>query len=119
MIAVPANAAPPPISRWARLGVNVPTTLRRGGWYPVISVGPDDVVLEVRHALTVMRRPLLKISDALPTRWTMVPREWGGPYVVCPNCAERIWLRQFVRQLRCVRCHQVYEVDTELHHPSR
>ena len=104
--------------RWARLGVNVPSPLRRGGWYTVLRADAEDVVLEVRHQPLTMRRPFLTIIDRRPTHWAFVPRTWGGPYVVCPGCGERVWLRQRVQQLRCSRCHGCYDVETEAHSGS-
>src|SRR5689334_4773228 len=79
----------PELRRWARLCVHVRTPLRRGGWYRVLSTGREEVVLEVRGSTVILSRDVVEIVDNRPQVWSFVPAEWGGPYLVCPNCGER------------------------------
>lgn len=102
--------------RWARLAVDIRTPLRRGGWYRVLSAGPEEAVLAVRGTSVIVPRPAVEILSSFPRLWSVVPREWGGPYLVCPDCATR--LRVPVRsELRvCPGCRGVFPVETPDHH---
>jgi hypothetical protein len=106
--AVTEGPSPP---RWARICVNVRSPLRRGAWYPVISVGSEEVVLEVRQRPVSVPRPFLDVAATPPSRWGVVPREWGGPYLVCPRCADRVRVGRPVTKMYCSRCHASFEVD--------
>ena len=100
--------------RWARLGVDAPCPFRRGAWYPVLSLGQDEVVIEVRRKPVIVPLTCLDLVAPRPsTTWTLIPREWGGPYVVCPNCAERVWWRCYLAELRCVRCDGLFQFDRD------
>ena len=48
--------------------------LRRGAWYLVRSLGPDEAVLEVDNAAVRVPRESLEITETRPNRWTIVPR---------------------------------------------
>ena len=110
-----------PTGRWARLAaVVVRCPLRRGAWYPVVSLGPDEVVLEIRRRLLVVPKSHLEIVDGAPTRWTLVNREWGGPYAVCPNCAERIPAsRELNKEMFCTQCNGSYEIERDTPYARR
>ncbi|HYR98563.1 MAG TPA: hypothetical protein VEO58_06085 [Gemmatimonadales bacterium] len=100
--------------RWGRLGADAPCPFRRGAWYPVLSLGQDEVVIEVRRKPVIVPRRCLDLVAARPsTTWTVIPRVWGGPYLVCPNCAERVWWRGVFGELRCLRCDGLFLVDAE------
>ncbi len=106
----------PRIARWARLVVNVRIPLRRGAWYPVLSAGPEEVVVEVRQRPTIVPRAVVDISTVPPSRWTLVPQSWGGPYYVCPECSERMRARVPIvprreMPLSCIRCHKTFPTD--------
>jgi len=80
----------------------------------VLSVGQDEVVIEVRRKPVIVPRTCLDLVAARPSPiWTLIPREWGGPYLVCPDCAERVWWRCALAELRCLRCDGLFQVDPE------
>ena len=103
----------PGLNRWARLRADIPTTLRRGGWYQVLSAGPEEAVLEVRGAPVVFARDVVEIVHARPQAWSLVPANWGGPYLVCPDCAERVHAGAVTGQYRCPRCRGSFAVGAE------
>jgi len=110
------DAGPQPrITRWARLVVNIRMPLRRGAWYPAPTAGPEEVVVDVQQHPTIVPRSLVDVSNSAPNRWTLVPKEWGGPYFVCPQCSERVRMRDPVVQLTmlltCLHCHGVFPID--------
>jgi hypothetical protein len=87
-------------------------TLRRGAWYSVLSAGPEEAVLLVRDKPVILPRSHLEIVSTRPNKWTVVPRESGEAYAVCPNCAERVTLlRPLSASLACARCKGVFSVD--------
>jgi hypothetical protein len=116
-VSTPASAAPS--QRWARLRQDIQSVLRRGAWYLVRSLGPDEAVLEVDNATVRVPRDSVEITEARPTRWTIVPRpqhadklpeSWGYFYVVCPNCAARAPVGRPAGEKRCTRCEQSFAV---------
>jgi hypothetical protein len=103
----------PGLQRWARLRVDVRTTLRRGGWYPVLSAGAEEAVLEVRGAPAIIARDVVEIVHARPQTWSIVPAEWGGPYLVCPDCAERVRNVAVTGRFTCPHCHGAFAISLE------
>ena len=104
----------PEVHRWARLRMNIPTSLlRRGAWYPVLSAGAEEAVLEVRGTLTVIAREFVEVVPARPEMWSLVPAAWGGPYLVCPDCAERVRNVAVTGTFSCPHCHGSYAVSSE------
>ena len=100
--------------RWARVDVSAPYGLRRGAWYPVLSVGPEEVVLVVRHRPVVVARSYVAdIRREPPNTWSVVAQESGTPYAVCPKCAERVTLVDMAERMRCVRCQGWFEVERD------
>lgn len=99
--------------RWVRLRVNIPTSLRPGEWYPVLSVGTEEAVLDVRGAPTILPRDVVEIFHARPEAWSLVPAEMGGPYLVCPDCAERVPITAANGRLTCPYCHSSYPITSE------
>ena len=64
--------------RCARVEVNAPYGLRRGAWYPVLSVGPEELVLVVRHRPVVVARSYVAdIRREPPNTWSVVAQESG------------------------------------------
>ena len=55
--------------QWARLRPSEVAQLRRGAWYRVVRLTPQEAVLDVNGALTTVPRPSLEILPAPPTRW--------------------------------------------------
>jgi ribosomal protein S27AE len=82
--------------------------LRRGAWYPVLSLGPDEVVLVVRQKPLIIPLSFLEIVDTLPNKWT-VPA--GREYAVCPNCAERVAVGTLPERMSCERCGGAFEFE--------
>lgn len=97
--------------RWARLAINTRTPLRRGAWYVVHSVSPEEVVLDIRGKSTIVPRYLLDLTDEAPNRWTAIPASWGGPYIVCPNCAMRVRPRDTASRLHCPTCSRWFVIE--------
>lgn len=103
----------PGLRRWARLRADIPSTLRRGSWYPVLSVGAEETVLEVRGAPTILARDAVEIIQTPPNTWTLVDAKTGGPYLVCPACAERVRSAAARGRFACPRCHGSFAVALE------
>ena len=116
-----ASSPRPPVPRWARLQRDVQSVLRRGAWYPVLSIGPDHAVLDVDNAPVRVSRDYLEFREVRPSLWTIVPRPrdadhlpeaWGELYAVCPHCAARapVGPRSGAAPKRCTRCEQSFDV---------
>jgi hypothetical protein len=103
----------PSLRRWARLRVDVPSPLRRGGWYPVLSAGAEEAVLEVRGAPTILARDAVEIIHTRPQTWSVVPAEGGGPYLVCADCAERVRSTAVSGRFSCPHCHSSFVIGLE------
>jgi len=70
--------------------------------------------MEVRRKPVIVPRSCVDLVAARPTTtWALIPRERGGPYLVCPNCAERVWWRLSLAELRCLRCDGVFRVESD------
>jgi hypothetical protein len=117
IVCVPPTPQVP--ARWARLRRDVQSVLRRGAWYRVLSLGPEEAVLDVDNAGVRVSREHLELSERKPSRWTIVPRpqgaekvpaSWGEAYAVCPSCAARAPVGRPPGQKRCTRCEQSFEV---------
>ena len=99
--------------RWARLREDVRRCqLRRGAWYPVLSVSSDEAVIEVRRKTVIVPLVYLEVVRTRPNTWTLIPRE---RYAVCPNCAERVAVGRPPERLCCLRCHGLFDVDLNHH----
>jgi len=95
--------------RWARLREEVRRCeLRRGAWYPVLSVAPDEAVLVVRRRGVIIPLAYLELTHTRPDRWTFLARE---RYAVCPNCAERVAVGQPPARMRCGKCRGSFEME--------
>jgi hypothetical protein len=97
--------------RWARLRDDVRRCeLRRGAWYPVLSLASDEAVLVVRRRGVIVPVTYLEITHTRPDRWTVLARE---RYAVCPNCADRVAVGQPPARMRCPKCHGVFDMESE------
>ena len=105
--------------QWARLQTDVNVKLRRGAWYRILRLGPQEAVLEVNRNPLTVSRTLLQIVQAPPTRWTVVsapsnalrlPSSWGERYAVCPGCRGRSPLEGRPNNLRCARCNGLFDI---------
>ena len=105
---------------WARLKLDVSCGLRRGAWYRVVGLTPEDVVLQVprRERVRVPRR-FLQTLFSRPRRWTVVPgpadtaelpEHWRERYAVCPVCRARAPITGYSAELRCPKCNGLFGV---------
>jgi len=106
--------------RWGRIRDDVRCRLRRGAWYPVLSVASHAVVLDVRGMSLSVHHSYLELTFARPTRWSIVarspdavmtPESWGAWYAVCPSCAAREPVRRVAGAMVCSRCDQAFDIN--------
>ncbi|HEU5259790.1 MAG TPA: hypothetical protein VFU41_00055 [Gemmatimonadales bacterium] len=85
----------------------------------MVSLEPDEAILEVDNAVVRVARSYLETTDTRPNRWTivlrpgdaeMLPESWGYFYAVCPNCAARAPVGRPSGEKRCTRCDQSFAV---------
>lgn len=105
--------------QWARLQADVNVKLRRGAWYRILRLGPQEAVLEVNRRPLTVSRTLLQVVQVPPTRWTIVPAPrnnrrfptaWGERYAVCPACRGRSPVEGHPNNLRCSRCNGLFDI---------
>jgi len=105
--------------RWARVRTDATCQLRRGGWYRVLRLSPQEAVLDVNSRPVGVSRTLLHMLPTPPEVWSVVPRprhagalplSWGARYAVCPGCRNRSGLPTAAASLRCARCGGVFEI---------
>ncbi len=100
---------------WARLKQDVNCGLRRGAWYRVVGLTPEDAVLQVprRERVRVPRR-FLQTLFSRPRHWTVVlpsehtqdlPDHWRARYAVCPVCRARAPITGYALDMQCAKCH--------------
>lgn len=114
----PDHQRPP--GAWARLKSDVSCGLRRGAWYRVVGLTPDEAVLQVpRRERVRVPRHLLQTLFARPRHWTVVPRpsdadqatdHWRARYAVCPGCRARAPITGYCVDLRCPKCDGVFAI---------
>src|SRR5437773_8684000 len=88
----------PEAPQWARVRGEMNCYIRRGAWYEVLRLTPEEVVIEVNRRPIRVERSALQIVPLRPQCWSVVarprdsvdmPLSWGSPYVVCPGCSHR------------------------------
>lgn len=108
--------------QWARVYGDANHQLRRGAWYEVLALTPEQAVLDVNRRPVLVSRSLVEIVPSRPHHWTVVrrprdavslPLSWGTRYAVCPSCTQRVSLKGSVSVLSCPRCHGVFVVGWE------
>jgi hypothetical protein len=108
-----------PEVQWARVRGDANVKMRRGAWYEVVALTPDEAVLDVNQQHLSVARSYLQIVPVRPQRWSVVPRppnairlpaSWGSRYAVCPNCQDRAPLPGHPTELQCMRCTGVFAV---------
>src|SRR5690349_6470300 len=100
---------------WARLKVDLDCPLRRGAWYGVRRLRPPEAVVDVSGERVTVPRAALEISSAPPRRWSVVsrpknPARFPTEYAVCPNCSERVPLKERLARMECRRCRATADV---------
>lgn len=111
--------------QWARLNADMSCGLRRGAWYRVVRLTPDEAVLQVprREQVRVPRRCVETLSNR-PRHWTIVPRQraaeveptpagWHARYGVCPACRTRAPITGYAVDMRCPSCGGVFTIAWE------
>ena len=105
--------------QWARVRGDANHQLRRGAWYEVLTLTPEQAVLAVNRRPVLISRSAVQIVAVRPPRWSVVrrprdavslPLSWGTRYAVCPSCTQRVSLKGSVTELSCPRCHGVFVV---------
>lgn len=108
--------------QWARLQVELNCRLRRGAWYRVADLSPEEALLDVNRRQVPVPRASLKFVSAPPQYWTIVvrphgarslPALWGDKYAVCPGCRNRAQLKGAPQSMRCPRCERTFRVAWE------
>src|SRR2546428_3125061 len=64
----------PEAPQWARVRGEVNCHVRRGAWYGVLRVTPEDVILDVNRQPVRLERAALEIVPLRPRRVLAVPR---------------------------------------------
>src|SRR5881628_1747121 len=109
----------PEAPQWARVRGDMNCYVRRGAWYEVLRVMPEDVVLDVNRQPVRVERASLEIVARRPRQWSVVPRprdsvdmpmSWGSRYAVCPGCSNRQELPGHPTMLQCTMCGGAYAV---------
>src|SRR2546428_5197036 len=92
--ALGGGATMPEAPQWARVRGDVNCNVRRGAWYEVVRVSPEDVVLDVNQRTVSIARTSVQIVPIRPQRWSVVarpqdavnlPLSWGSRYAVWPQ----------------------------------
>src|SRR5438093_9561410 len=60
--------------QWARVRGDVNIRLRRGAWYEVVSLTPEQAVVDVNEQQLSVARSFLQIVPLRPQRWSVVAR---------------------------------------------
>ena len=112
----------PEAPQWARVRGDMNYHLRRGAWYEVLRVTPEEAILEVNQRPVRLERSALEIVHRPPQVWSVVPRprdsidmplSWGSRYAVCPGCRHRQLLPEQPEVLRCEQCGGVFAIAWE------
>lgn len=107
-------------TQWARVRGDVNCRLRRGAWYRVRAVTQNDVVVDVHGDPRLIERPMVRLAQARPVRWSVVsrpvdaaqpPASWGARYGVCPACQTRAAIESLATWRRCDQCHGLFPID--------
>jgi LSD1 subclass zinc finger protein len=105
--------------QWARVRDGQNLKIRRGAWYRITRLLPDEVVLDVNRQAVAVPRALVEIAPTRPLRWTIVPcprdavrvpPQWGTAYAVCPSCRNRAQVLSGTTAMRCARCHGLFSL---------
>ena len=109
----------PEAPQWARVRGDVNRHVRRGAWYEVLRVTPEEVSLYVNRQPVRLERDALEIVVRQPRQWSVIdrprdsvdmPMSWGFRYAVCPGCCHRQQLSGQPATLQCAMCSGVFAV---------
>ena len=109
----------PEAPQWARVRGEMNCFIRRGAWYEVLRLTPEEVVIEVNRRPIRVERSSVQIVPLRPQRWSVVarprdsvdmPLSWGSSYVVCPGCGHRQSLPGQPTELQCDKCGGVFVI---------
>ena len=109
----------PEAPQWARVRGEMNCYIRRGAWYEVLRLTPEEVVLQVNQRPVRVERSALQIVPLRPHSWSVVPRPrdsvdmpmgWGSRYAVCPSCCHRQALPGQPQELQCLNCGGVFAI---------
>src|SRR5437899_8214055 len=64
----------PEAPQWARVRGEMNCYIRRGAWYEVLRLTPEEVVLEVNRQPVRVERSALQIVPLRPQNWSVVAR---------------------------------------------
>lgn len=110
----------PDVQQWARVWTRHNCRVRRGAWYPLLRLTPQDAVIEVNHQPMGVPREYVQILPVRPRLWSVVPLpgdafdvplEWGSRYAVCPNCSQRAPVMAEEPRMQCPRCQQAFAIS--------
>lgn len=98
-------------------------TPRLGVWYPIVSRGSTQVVLDVQGQSLALPEEVVEIRPKRPDRFTVVYRtrddhnpaagtkaDVGRVYAVCPACGSRARLFGEPKEIECKSCRHRGEV---------
>jgi hypothetical protein len=109
----------PEAPQWARVRGEMNCYIRRGAWYEVLRLTPEEVVIEVNRRPVRVERASVQIVPLRPHRWSVVarprdsvdmPLSWGSSYAVCPGCGHRQFLPGQPTELPCDKCGGVFAI---------
>src|SRR2546422_9348864 len=84
----------PEAPQWARVRGDLNCNVRRGAWYEVVRLTPEEGVLDVNQRTVIIARPSVQVVPIRPQRWSVVarpqdagnlPLSWGSRCAVCRN----------------------------------
>ena len=109
----------PEAPQWARVRGETNCYVRRGAWYEVLRLTPEEAIVDVNRRPIRLERSALQIVPFRPQTWSIVarprdsvdmPLSWGSRYAVCPGCCHRQSLPGQPAELRCGNCGGVFEI---------
>ena len=109
----------PEAPQWARVRGETNCYVRRGAWYEVLRLTPEEAIVDVNRRPIRLERSALQIVPFRPQTWSIVarprdsvdmPLSWGSRYAVCPGCCHRQSLPGQPAELQCGNCGGVFEI---------
>ena len=115
--------------QWGRVKAPGAAVLRRGAWYPVISMhAPNRIILDTGNREVALHEEMVDLREDRPARFSIVHKydtdrnpaagteaDIGLEYAVCPMCRERVEAQRYEPTLECTACY--YRGQTDWDHP--